>query len=214
MSSEPGSASPFLREIANWSESDGKSEAIYEVLATAFGARDYLDCIKNLQAKGIDPGSYINNLDKACACSKLSLPGQLLTVGSQIIEGLPVDSDLRRRYLRALRKTCGLNGIIPTSYTFTQPLNRIGPRPFATVGFSDVWRFIHQHNPNMAFAVKSLRVYDKDPVEKINKVRNSHQAQLVCGVEIKKNDIEILQRSCCFQANEAPKYFVHRGRCA
>ena len=181
MSSQPDSASSSLKEIADW---DGTSQAIYEVLATAFGARDYLDCIKNLKARGIDPGSYIDNLDKVSPRYTLSLPGQLLTVWPQIIEGLPVDSDLRRRCLRALRKTCGLYGIIPTSYTITQPLSKPGPRAFASGGFSDVWRLTHQHNPNMTFAVKSLRVYEKDPVEKINKVRSSRQTELACGDEV------------------------------
>ena len=55
------SASISLKAIANW---DGSSKAIYGVLAAAFGAKDYLDCIKNLPKRGIDPESYINNLDK------------------------------------------------------------------------------------------------------------------------------------------------------
>jgi hypothetical protein len=167
MASQTDSASSSLNEIANW---DGKSQAIYEVLATAFGARDYLDCIKNLQVRGIDPGSYINNLDKVRSRPISSLRTQPLTVWAQIIECLPVDSDLRRRCLRALRKTSGFYGIIPDSYTIAHPLSKPGPRAFASGGFSDVWRLHHEQDPNVTFAVKSLRVYEKDPVDKINKV--------------------------------------------
>ena len=55
-------ASIPLKEIENW---DGKSQDISQVLTTAFGAKDYLDCIKNLKARSIDPQSYVNSLDKA-----------------------------------------------------------------------------------------------------------------------------------------------------
>ena len=59
--SQKDSASIPLKEIANW---DGKSQDISRVLTAAFGAKDYLDCIKDLRVIGIDPQSYINSLDK------------------------------------------------------------------------------------------------------------------------------------------------------
>lgn len=55
------SASTSLKEVSNW---DGKSQAIYQVVAAAFEAKDYADCIRNLQARGIEPGLYINSLDQ------------------------------------------------------------------------------------------------------------------------------------------------------
>ena len=61
IASHKDSASISLRKIADWDE---ESKDIYQVVATAFAARDYLDCIKNLQASGINPKSYINGLDK------------------------------------------------------------------------------------------------------------------------------------------------------
>ena len=48
-------------EVANW---DGKSQGIDQVLTALFGMEDYLDCIKNLRARNIDPQAYINSLDK------------------------------------------------------------------------------------------------------------------------------------------------------
>ena len=51
----------LLDRVVNW---DGRSPDIDQVLAAAFGAEDYLDCLRNLQAQGIDPLSYINSLDK------------------------------------------------------------------------------------------------------------------------------------------------------
>ena len=61
MPSEIPSASVFLEQITNW---DGKAEDICQALTAAFEATDYLDCIKDLRARNIDPSSYINSLDK------------------------------------------------------------------------------------------------------------------------------------------------------
>jgi len=55
------SAAIHLTKIVNW---DGTSQDIKQVLTTAFEAKDYLDCIKNLRAQDVDPLSYINSLDK------------------------------------------------------------------------------------------------------------------------------------------------------
>ena len=56
-------------EIANW---DGKSQGIDQVLTALFGTEDYLDCIKNLRARNIDPVAYINSLDKVGSSSVLN----------------------------------------------------------------------------------------------------------------------------------------------
>ena len=92
----------------------------------------------------------------------------------QILDNVPVNSGLHRRCLRALRKTCGIYGTLPSSYTLTYPLSKPGERPFAPGGFSDVWRLADETN-NTAYAVKKLRVYEQDPVDKINKVRSPLQ---------------------------------------
>jgi len=90
----------------------------------------------------------------------------------QIIDSLPTDSGLRKRCIRALRKTCGLYGILPVSYTVSF-LDRPGgrQRPFASGSFADVWKLADKTNQDVVFAVKSLRVYYySDPVKKIEKV--------------------------------------------
>ena len=52
-------------KIISW---HGKSRDIEQVLITALEADDYLDCIKDLKAQGVDPLSYIENLDKVSPC--------------------------------------------------------------------------------------------------------------------------------------------------
>ena len=58
------SASIPLVKIAKW---DGISRDIIQALITAFDAEDYPDCIRNLEAQGIKPLLYVNNLDKVYA---------------------------------------------------------------------------------------------------------------------------------------------------
>jgi hypothetical protein len=68
-----GRSSPaaiFLKMIADW---DGIFQGIDQVVAVAFEADGYLDCIKGLKAQNIDPLSYINSLDTV---SSHSIPKQ------------------------------------------------------------------------------------------------------------------------------------------
>ena len=62
------SAAISLVKIVNW---DGTSQDVKQALTTAFGAEDYLDCIKDLRARNIEPLSYINSLDKVSSCSTM-----------------------------------------------------------------------------------------------------------------------------------------------
>ena len=71
------SASKYLYEIANW---DGDPTTVNQLLAATFGAKDYLECIKNLEAHGIRPLLYIDSLDKASAHSILMQHTQFVTV--------------------------------------------------------------------------------------------------------------------------------------
>lgn len=161
------SASISLIKVASW---DGKSQNITQALIAAFEADDYLDCVKNLQAQNIEPLSYINSLDKVDSCSILHT--QFIIIWRQIIDSLPSDSELRKRCIRALKAACGLYGILPTSYVVTSTLTKPGTRAFTSGGFADVWRVIDENDHNRVFAVKSFRVYEHDPIERINKVQN------------------------------------------
>jgi hypothetical protein len=88
----------------------------------------------------------------------------------QIIDSFPTDSELRRRCVRALRKTCGLHRVLPTSHVVTFTFSQLPRRPFASGGYSDVWKLTDEEHHDRVYAVKSLRLYEVDSVESINKV--------------------------------------------
>ena len=67
----------LLMEVANW---DGKSQGIDQVLTALFGTEDYLDCIKDLRARNIDPQAYINSLDKVSSSLVLDRNTWLITI--------------------------------------------------------------------------------------------------------------------------------------
>ena len=149
---------------------DGTSQDINQVLATAFRADDYLDCIKDLQARNIDPLSYINGLDKAGSHSS-PMPHITDNDLRQVIDGLPTGSDLRKQCIRALSGACGLYRILPASYVFSGKLSEPDRRPsLYSVNF-DIWRLTIKKHQDQVFAVKSLRFCGGDPVEKLTEVR-------------------------------------------
>ena len=102
--------------------------------------------------------------------SNLRGNAQFTTTSRQIIDSLQGDPDLQKRCIRALRKTCGLYGILPTSHTIPFTLTKLGQRPFESKVSTDVWRFTDEKNQDQVFAVKSLRVCKADPIEWYNKV--------------------------------------------
>jgi len=59
--SPPLPAATLLKQVAEW---DGKSQEIRKTLAAALDAGGYQECIKDLKAQGIDPQSYIDNLNQ------------------------------------------------------------------------------------------------------------------------------------------------------
>jgi len=115
------------------------------VLTAALAAHDYLDCIANLTERHIDPQAYVDGLDHT-------------------ITTLPSESDIYYRSLRALRKTCGIYETLPASYRVPRGLTLVTigqmKRPFASGGFSDVWKA--RNDEGQIFAIKHLRTYETD----------------------------------------------------
>ena len=86
----------------------------------------------------------------------------------QIIETLESGTKIRHRSLRALRMACVTYGLLPHSHIVSGKLTLIGTSPFASGGSADVWEA--RGEGGHTFAVKVLRVYEGDPIERVNKV--------------------------------------------
>lgn len=151
------------------------------VLIAAFTAKDYLDSIKNLNGCNIDPQTYIDGLDQASSRLPILTRNTLTAVPSQIIDTLPQGSEIYHRALRALRKACGIYGILPSSHLISEGLTLITvgrmKRPFASGGFSDVWKA--RNNADHFFAIKQLRVYMVDDLARMKKARTSDQLPIL-----------------------------------
>ena len=143
-----------------------------EVLAAAFSAHDYIDCIRNLTGWQIDPQEYIDGLDQVCSRLSMLVGIMLTAVPHQMINTLEPGSEVYYRCLRALRKTCGIYGILPASFRMPQGLTLVTTgkmkRPFASGGFSDVWKA--RNDDGQIFAIKHLRTYETDDLTHVKKV--------------------------------------------
>ncbi|KAF9646106.1 kinase-like protein [Thelephora ganbajun] len=122
------------------------------VLTAVFAAHDYIDCLRDLPGWSIDPQAYIDGLDR-------------------IIDTLSPGSEFYHRCLRALRKTCGIYGFLPSSHIMPPGLILVTAtnmkRPFASGGFSDVWRA--RGSGGQIFAIKHLRTYEVDDLQDVGK---------------------------------------------
>ena len=72
MTTQADSTSDLLNKVANWDR--WRPHDISQVLNAAFDANDYLDCIRDLWARNIDPFLYIENLDMVSSFSVFGGP--------------------------------------------------------------------------------------------------------------------------------------------
>ena len=128
---------------------------IPQVLSTIFDARDYKYCIQQLSEK--DLGMWVEHLDQVCRLSPS--PRECFNHAHtccQIIDSMIFPEELRKRTLRALRKTCGLRRILPRSHYFRGRLHKTGNRPVSGGGTADVWRV--EDDRRRLYAAKAFRV--------------------------------------------------------
>jgi len=163
MAATSTSAAVYLRRI-----SQGVPRDPQRVLTAAFTAIDYLDCIKNLPRWQIDPQAYINGLDQVGSRLSVVVSDPLTPLLRQILDILSPKLVIYKRCLRALRKACGIYGLLPASHILLPGLTTVHKRPFASGGFADVWRA--RSRDNQAFAVKHIRIYEVDNLEDVKKV--------------------------------------------
>jgi len=82
-------------------------------------------------------------------------------------EGTP---ETKTKLHRALRKTCAEVGILPSSYYLDESqIKKLNEVPFASGGYSDVWRATYQ-GENVS--IKAFRVYATDNIKQLTKVLN------------------------------------------
>jgi len=86
----------------------------------------------------------------------------------QALGALDPSSSAFRKCLRELRSICGTRGILPSSYTLSSDVLNIGPNPFASGGYGDVY---HGTLNGSTVCVKRVRVYTQDGPQKVTKVR-------------------------------------------
>jgi hypothetical protein len=78
----------------------------------------------------------------------------------------------RERCFQGLVKICGEYGIIPNSYIIPESkIEKAGDSPISSGGFSEVWEGVHRGEP---VAIKTIRYYQVDDVQKIQKVGSFH----------------------------------------
>ena len=143
-----------------------------DVLNAAFSAHDYIDCIKDLTGWQIDPQAYVDGLDQVRSRPPMPVGTILTAITHQMINTLEPGSEVYYRCLRALRKTCGIYGILPASFRVPQGLTLVKTdnmkRPFASGGFSDIWKAVN--DDGQIFAIKQLRTYEVDDLTRVKKV--------------------------------------------
>jgi len=170
MTAPRNSAAVHLRRI-----SEGVPRDPQQVLTAAFTAIDYLDCIKNLARWQIDPQAYINGLDQVGSRLSVLVSDPLTPLLHQILDTLSPELDIYKRCLRALRKTCGIYGLLPASHFLSPEFIVVNKRPFASGGFAEVWKV--RSRDNQTFAVKRLKIHEVDSLADMNKV-----LRLCCSV--------------------------------
>ena len=92
----------------------------------------------------VDSQAYVDGLDQVRPLPPMFVGVTLTAIPHQVISTLPSGSDDYYRSLRAPRRTCGIHGVLPTSFKVPQGLSLVTAkqmkRVFASGGFSDVWK--------------------------------------------------------------------------
>lgn len=126
---------------------------IVRTVSSILKAPDYHQLISSLQGEQTQPPpekatKFVNALDKALGYD----------------DGLP---ETKGKLHRALRKTCGELGILPQSYYLDNAeVKKANDVPFASGGYSDVWRGLYQGE---SVSIKAFRVYTTDNIKQLTK---------------------------------------------
>ena len=101
----------------------------------------------------------------------VSLSSVVQSSHNTLDQALGYDDELpetKNKLHRALRKTCAEVGILPSSYYLdNNQVKRVNEVPFASGGYSDVWRG-SCNGENVS--IKAFRVYTTDNIQQLTKV--------------------------------------------
>jgi len=142
------------------------SPGFHDQLSEVLYGEEYRHCVPDL--RGDDLVWLIDYLDKVYR--HVTFPCSTLKP-AQAFDGLDPSSATSRKCLRELGSICGARGILPTSYTLSSQLLNVGPDPFASGGYGDVYKGTLDGEK---VCVKRVRVYLKDDSQRATKVCYRH----------------------------------------
>ena len=142
---------------------DRSSPGFHDQLCNILRGLEYEKCVRNLQDDDLEWFvEYLGTVRRHVA-----LPRSPLTP-AKTLGDLDHSSPAFRRCLSQLRRVCGASGKLPTSCTLSSDHIHIGPSPFASGAYGDVYEGTLD---GLKVCVKRVRVYTGDDPEKIVKVR-------------------------------------------
>ncbi|KAF9777373.1 kinase-like domain-containing protein [Thelephora terrestris] len=118
---------------------------------------DFLRCLHYL-FRNDDEEQYLTTLQG----SELT---RLVDFLDEILDVIPSTDDVFRQCLYKLRTICGDHAILPSSYTISGDLSRVGDDAVSGGGFSDVWKGIH-NGSKVCIKVPRVNVQNREAVEK------------------------------------------------
>ena len=155
------------------------SQVLQHLYSLGTSSPDFLRCLYCLIRKD-EEEQYLSNLQGSQLTQLVDFldevrPSPLAFVQLtkrtvQILDVGPIADDVLRRCLHKLRTICSRRAILPSSYTISGDLARVGDHPVAFGGFSDVWKGTH-NDTNVC--IKHLRVSEqiRETLEKVS-IRN------------------------------------------
>jgi len=118
---------------------------------------------------GLELARLVDFLDNVCATPLAFRSVTKRTL--QALNDIPTTDDVSPKCLHKLQAICSHRMTLPSSYTVSGEITRIGDRPVALGGFADVWKGTHS---GKQVCVKLLRVsLNNDRI--LTKVRIRHR---------------------------------------
>ena len=180
---------------------DRSSPGFHDQVCSVFYEEEYQKCVPDLQ--GDDSAWLVEYLNEVRRRIILPRPAPLRL--AQVLDGLNPSSPAFRKCLRELRRICGARGILPTSYTLSSHLLAMGPEPFASGGYGDVYDGTLDGS---RVCVKRIRMYSRDGPGNAAKVcyRRRH---LPCPPS--PTNADVLPGGCDVEALDTQKHRTPTG---